>query len=143
VNSLCENGECICDPNLFDVQFYVLCPDGCFNTRSDDQHCGDCTTVCTGGTECSGGTCVCPRGTSDCGNGCEDITQNPLHCGSCGNACDATTEDCVSGRCECKPDLFACTPGVCIDLQTDSNNCGTCGNVCKGNKACRDGVCAN
>jgi hypothetical protein len=30
-NSLCENSQCICDPNLFDAQFYVMCPDGCFN----------------------------------------------------------------------------------------------------------------
>jgi hypothetical protein len=142
-NSLCENSQCICDPNLFDAQFYVMCPDGCFNTRSDEQHCGDCTTVCTGGTQCSGGACACPSGTLDCGNGCEDITQNPLHCGSCANACDAATEDCVSRQCRCAAGFFACTPGVCTDRQTDSSNCGTCGNVCNGNRTCQAGVCAN
>jgi hypothetical protein len=143
VNSLCENSQCICDPNLFDAQFYVRCPDGCFNTRQDDQHCGSCTMACTGGTECSGGTCQCPYSTLDCGNGCEDITANPLHCGSCGNPCEAATQDCVNWQCQCKPGLFACTPGVCVDRQTDESNCGMCGLTCVGNKTCQGGYCAN
>ena len=50
VNALCEMGQCICDPNLFDAQFYEQCPGGCFNTHSDNAHCGDCKTVCAGGT---------------------------------------------------------------------------------------------
>lgn len=142
-NSLCEAGQCICDPNLFDAQFYVQCPDGCFNTRSDDQHCGNCTTSCTGGTECAGGSCKCPFGTEDCGSGCEDLSSNPLRCGSCTNACDAATEDCVSRQCQCKPGLFACTPGVCVDRMTDENNCGSCDMVCMGNKTCQGGKCVN
>jgi hypothetical protein len=142
-NSLCENAQCICDPNLFDAQFYLLCPDGCFNTHDDEQHCGDCTTVCTGGTECSGGTCQCPFGTQDCGNGCEDITSSPLHCGACGSPCDSASEQCVNQQCQCKPGLFECTPGTCVDRQTDDDNCGTCGVGCTGNKTCQGGVCAN
>lgn len=143
VNSLCENSQCICDPNLFDAQFYTQCPGGCFNTRQDGQHCGDCTTACTGGTECAGGTCQCPFDTLDCGNGCEDITESPLHCGSCANACDAATEDCVTRQCQCKAGLFACTPGVCVDRQTDESNCGTCSLGCTGNKTCQAGLCVN
>ena len=143
MNSRCENSQCICDPNLFDAQFYVRCSDGCYNTRTDAQHCGNCTTVCTGGTTCSGGVCVCPNGTSDCGAGCVDITEDPLNCGACGNACDAATEACVSRRCQCQAGLFACTAGVCVDRQTDSNNCGTCGNVCARNRTCQGGVCVN
>lgn len=143
VNELCEDGRCICDMNLFDPQFLIQCPGGCFYRTHDEQHCGDCTTVCTGGTECSGGRCQCPFGTQDCGSGCVDVTANPLHCGSCPNACDAATEDCVSYQCVCKPGLYACTPGVCVNRLTDSSNCGTCNNVCLGNKTCQNGVCAN
>lgn len=143
VNSLCEDTRCICDPNLFDPQFYVRCPGGCFNTRQDEQHCGDCTTVCSGGTQCSGGTCTCPSGTLDCGDGCEDITTNALHCGSCDNACAAATENCTNRQCQCKPGLFACTPGVCVDRQTDESNCGTCGVTCVGSKTCQSGLCKN
>jgi hypothetical protein len=143
VNQLCENGQCICDPNLFDAQFYVSCPDGCFNTRSDEDHCGDCTTVCSGGTQCSGSQCTCPSGTLDCGGGCEDITQNAAHCGSCANACDGATEACVNRQCVCKAGLFACTPGACIDRMTDKNNCGQCGTTCPGNKICQGGGCVN
>lgn len=143
MNSLCESGQCVCDPNLFDAQFYEPCPDGCFNTRQDEQHCGDCTTACTGGTECTGRACQCPPGTLDCGSGCEDVTANPLRCGSCSNVCDAASEDCVNRQCQCKPGLFACTPGVCVDRQTDELNCGNCGLTCTGNKTCQGGNCLN
>jgi hypothetical protein len=142
-NSLCEEGECICDPNLFDAQFYEMCADGCFNTRSDEEHCGDCTTVCPEGTECSGGTCECLSGTRDCGDGCVDIVSNSEHCGSCDTVCDAATEECVNRQCVCQPGLYECTPDECTDRQTDSENCGECGNVCNGNKTCQEGVCAN
>jgi hypothetical protein len=143
VNSLCEDRECICDPNLFDAQFYEICPDGCFNTRSDDAHCGDCETVCMNGTECTGNGCECPFGTEDCGNGCEDLSQNDDHCGSCPNACDTATEQCVNYQCVCQAGLSPC-PGVgCVDLQSDDNNCQTCGNICGGQKTCQSGMCAN
>ena len=126
-----------------DAQLLTQCPDGCYYTRGDEQHCGDCQTVCAGGTQCSSGQCQCPGGTLDCGSGCEDIISNAAHCGSCSNVCDAATEACVSRRCECKVGLFACAPGVCTDRQTDESNCGTCGNVCVGNKTCQSGVCGN
>jgi len=139
---LCDGSTCVCDPNLFDAQFYVMCEDGCFNTHFDSQHCGDCTTACTGGTECSASTCGCPVDTLDCGNGCEDISQNPGHCGSCGNACDSATQDCVNRQCQCKPGLSVCS-NACVDRQTDPKNCGSCGNACGGMKTCKSGMCAN
>lgn len=44
-----------------------VCPDDecdgvCVNFDNDETACGDCTTQCTGGEVCGGGTCACPPG---------------------------------------------------------------------------------
>jgi len=53
-----------------------VCSGGCVNTRTDRNHCGDCTTVCAPTQGCVGGVCgSCPRGymlcsTGECGRAC-------------------------------------------------------------------------
>jgi hypothetical protein len=74
--------------------------DGCeANTNSDANHCGNCTTVCSGGTPyCVGGMCnatPCTAGRSNCDgnsstgpNGCECATS-----GCCGTGCQDVHSD--------------------------------------------------
>src|SRR5688572_28391442 len=38
----------------------MLCNGECFDTFGDEQHCGDCTTVCDPGEACQAGDCACP-----------------------------------------------------------------------------------
>jgi expansin (peptidoglycan-binding protein) len=38
----------------------VLCPDGCFDTQSDLNHCGSCTNKCAADGACVSGACVNP-----------------------------------------------------------------------------------
>lgn len=40
---------------------FDFAPGVCVDTTTDEQHCGDCTTVCTGGRYCDN-TCMCPPG---------------------------------------------------------------------------------
>ncbi len=43
----------------------MTCSGACVDTSSDSEHCGDCTTTCTGTlTACAAGTCVAPFTTS-------------------------------------------------------------------------------
>ncbi len=124
----------------------------CFNTESEDSHCGDCNTACNaagdGGTppdhmyygcvdsEC--GHLKCSPSYGDCDgkqdNGCESQLTTNDNCGSCGNACP-------SGQ-SCERDYFGwyvcmCPPGLtvcgrkCVDLATDIQHCGTCGAQCE------------
>ncbi|MEO8916120.1 MAG: expansin EXLX1 family cellulose-binding protein [Polyangiaceae bacterium] len=49
----CSNGACMCTTGM-------LCTDGCFDTQSDQNHCGSCTTKCSTGGACVSGSCVNP-----------------------------------------------------------------------------------
>ena len=80
------------------------------STDSDPYHCGDCTTMCTGGINaaphCEGGHCTfhCSPGFSDCNqstdDGCEINTDSdPAHCGACGIDCKGL--GCSHGTCTC------------------------------------------
>jgi hypothetical protein len=62
------------------------------------QCCVD--TDCPTGADCVSGTCVCPSGTTNCGDVCADLTTDGANCGACGNVCD--TNGCVNGFCTCQ-----------------------------------------
>ncbi|HEY5372935.1 MAG TPA: expansin EXLX1 family cellulose-binding protein [Polyangiaceae bacterium] len=49
----CSNGTCMCMSGS-------LCSDGCFDTQSDQNHCGSCTTKCAADGACVSGKCVNP-----------------------------------------------------------------------------------
>jgi expansin (peptidoglycan-binding protein) len=49
----CSNGSCMCMTGM-------LCPDGCFDTQNDQNHCGGCTTKCAADGACVSGACVNP-----------------------------------------------------------------------------------
>lgn len=96
----------------------------------NDEHCGDCATVCAEGQRCLLGECVAvadapvesdcyeyctvdngyvycgePDAT-DCGSECvyySDFRYDPTHCGGCGIEC-GSLETCDNGRCVCQWD---------------------------------------
>jgi hypothetical protein len=111
----------------------------CRNLRSDPQNCGACDNVCTGGTICQNGACVCPSGLIDCSGVCKNLAADSQNCGSCGNVCTGG-KFCQNGICVCPSGLTDCG-GICKNLATDSQNCGSCGNVCTGGRFCQNGRC--
>ena len=99
---------------------YTLCGDSpnavCLNLQTDPQHCGTCTTACTGNNECTAGSCSCKQGFANCAVGstsCEtDLQSDAAHCGACGNACPAGDE-CQAGMCAC-PSGAPLLPPLCF-----------------------------
>jgi expansin (peptidoglycan-binding protein) len=49
----CSNGTCKCTTG-------TLCTDACYDTQSDQNHCGDCSTKCAADGACVSGKCVNP-----------------------------------------------------------------------------------
>jgi hypothetical protein len=137
------NGACFpegsCQPT--DCQpGWGYCYGVCRDFQNDPGYCGGCTTPCTGGTLCKGGTCVaCPEGQTLCSTGCVDTKTDLNNCGFCGNLCGT---QCIDGQCTgvgpapgCVPGTTRCSNG-CVDLTKDAANCGACGVVCPPNSYC-------
>lgn len=62
--------------------------DGCnIDTSKDDHNCGQCGTICTGGTACQNSKCDCPAGQSLCNGACVNTTSDGANCGACGHNC--------------------------------------------------------
>ena len=134
-----------------------LCLDGCeIDTRSDAKNCGTCGNACSANQECVHGTCICPEGTTRCGDRCVDVAVDLDNCGACGNACpganDATsngTPTCSGGHCgyTCYPGFADCngrnTDGCEVDVGKDPKNCGGCGTQCDQDRKqpCIGGTC--
>jgi expansin (peptidoglycan-binding protein) len=54
----CTNGTCMCMTG-------TLCSGACFDTQSEQDHCGDCNTKCAADGACVSGKCVNPTCTPD------------------------------------------------------------------------------
>lgn len=104
---------------------------------TDDGFDGNTCPVCTGGTVCQGGACVCPTGLHDCSGTCEDDTSN----NSCGTLCTPCTggTTCQVGSCQCPTGYHECS-GTC-DSDTSDNSCGTSCTPCLGGTTCQGGSC--
>jgi len=90
----------------------------------DDDHCGNCTTVCSAGKACNGGRwCATP---------CPTATE-----------C-AASEVCVLQFCEarCAAGLIVCPDGACVFTDNDPFNCGGCGTACPSGMSCSGGRCS-
>jgi hypothetical protein len=70
---------------------------GCFDTSSDHDHCGGCTTPCAFDEVCSQGMC-CAAGAQVCNGACTDTSSLSDNCGTCGHACNSG-QTCVGGSC--------------------------------------------
>src|SRR5262245_41028958 len=87
-----------------------------------DPNCGACGNNCaTRGKICQNLQCVCPPGTT-----------------SCGQTCCPAGQACCNGA--CCPQGQTCCNNRCVDLMNDPQNCGVCGNDCRGG-ICRNGIC--
>jgi hypothetical protein len=89
------------------------------------------------------GECLCPPGTTRCGNSCVDTNVDIANCGGCGNDCDGASDStahgaptCSGGHCGyvCYPGFADCnhllSDGCEVDLRSDQKNCGGCGKAC-------------
>ena len=62
-----------------------VCGDGCETLLADDpDNCGACGKNADPGQACSGGTCLCPAGTTNCNGDCVDTSVDARNCGGCG-----------------------------------------------------------
>lgn len=87
-NQQCIKGVCGCP------QGKVLCNGQC--VPEDNQNCGSCGYVCSGGTTCSNGSC-CQNGKIYINGACYDST-DPQSCVANGQTCSAN-QACYKGRC--------------------------------------------
>lgn len=76
----------------------TMCGQDCTDLQTDDNHCGDCATLCSGGSDCQAGKCVCPTGQTLCDSSCVDTSTSTSHCGGCDKTC-ASGQSCGSGTC--------------------------------------------
>ncbi|MEZ4411031.1 MAG: MXAN_6577-like cysteine-rich protein, partial [Polyangiales bacterium] len=117
----------------------TACGSACVNIRADDNNCGACGTVCSGGESCMSGACACPAGQCSCGGACVNVRTDNNNCGACGNACGAG-QSCSNGVCACPPGQTLCS-GACVNLLNDNANCGRCAGACTGGSSCNAGAC--
>jgi len=109
------------------------CNGVCYDLQSDETHCGNCQTTCSGAyQECVTGQCKCVGETdSD-------------HCYADYHDCnmDTWTDRCgVSrpGACGCGSSGSCCNY-QCVDVTSNENNCGRCGVVIPTGGSCNNGV---
>jgi hypothetical protein len=149
MNSMCSLTTCATNYSNCDS----VGSNGCeINLKTDVNHCGTCTTVCSSSgatsTSCASGTCA-PKCTgtrlfcSNPENGCPiDGATDEANCGGCGKICSSAAAAHVSSN-NCQ--ASACQP-VCAGLwddcdgnpgngcekavATDLANCGGCGVTC-------------
>lgn len=144
------------------------CSDGIKNGSETGVDCGGglcpacplgqgcaATNDCVATAACSGGTCVCAVGQSDCNSNpidaCEVSTANdPTNCGGCGLVCAAPngTPGCTASICTiaaCNVGRANCNnvsaDGCEIDTTSNHSNCGSCGLTCSFTQNCVNSVC--
>jgi hypothetical protein len=125
-----------CDPGWLDCDGYEN--NGCeVNKLSDNNNCGACGHVCTGGMVCSSGSCVCPTGYTNCGGNCVDTTSDENNCGGCGS--ENPSHICSQRSGYPTTDYpVACCGSLCgTAIQT--NCCGTTGANCPSGGCTQDG----
>ena len=141
----CATGKCkLTCKALFGDCNANLCSDGCeVDERTDPLNCGACGHKCDAGQGCVDGTCICPPGTTRCGNACVDLNVDPDHCGSCDNGCPGASDDtanggptCAGGRCGylCYAGFADCNhrlnDGCEVNIGSDPLHCGSCSTQC-------------
>src|SRR5205085_2391199 len=127
------------------------CGASCIDTQTDNQNCGACDKICTGGTTCVAGACTCPANTTLCNGACVNFATDRANCGGCSTLADGGTDPthvcaqfkaCVNSQCTCTDQRPDCNnDGVCHDLNKDNQNCGACGSPCGSGTTCKGGSC--
>jgi len=170
----CTNSACVLKTCATDYSNCDTVPsNGCeVFLKTDPNHCGNCTTACSGagsqGPNCSSGVCS-PKCTgtlitcSNPQNGCViDSATDENNCGGCGKICNNTSaahldsggNQCQSGVCNpsCANLYDDCNgnPGDGCEksVGTDAANCGACNVTCGttnvvGSPTCGGGTCTS
>jgi hypothetical protein len=147
----------------------TACGADCVDPQSDAQHCGDCTTACTGGAACSSGQCVslpsdcttspcpsvayyCDFGSKQCKAGCV----SDAACTGTQNKCDTASRTCTCQLGSCGAGRYCSSAGTCADgceqnsqcsgelntCNTTTHVCGCGPTSCAGGRFCgADGTC--
>lgn len=158
----CTTGNCTlqCKSGFGDCNTQ-FCADGCeIDLLSDPNNCGACGNKCEAGQACNMGQCICPSGTTRCGDDCVDTKIDPLNCGRCGYRCPGPaairngklatgSPSCDLGECKytCYPPFADCdgllSNGCEVNLTNNNRNCGACGNECNvaQSQPCVAGAC--
>src|SRR5262245_10033588 len=74
-SNCCEPGQACCGGSA------------CVDVQHDNNNCGGCGIVCSGGQSCQNGVCTCPGDLDDCGGQCVNTQSDNNNCGGCGNHC--------------------------------------------------------
>lgn len=120
----------------------------CANLDTDNNNCGKCDMMCSGGKTCQSAMCQCPTGTHDCSGQCVSDTA-PATCGkSCTTPCVAPQGGTVScDGVSCVPGCPAGThdcSGSCVP-DTSITQCGPKCQACQGatgaTSACEKDAC--
>ena len=127
-SNCCEPGQACCGGTT------------CADVQQDNNNCGGCGIVCSGGRSCQNGVCTCPDGRDDCPAGCVDTQSDNNNCGGCDGHCIGGTE-CQDGVCACPHTTDAICNDQCVNLLFDDANCGACGNACAASEKCFLGRC--
>jgi len=125
---------------------------GCETEISSANHCGGCTTTCSGNTPicaASGVSYACVSGCSGsqvrCGGVCTDLNSDASNCTACGKSCTISngTPLCTAGVCvpaSCNAGYTKCG-STCQYTDGDANNCGGCDLKCPSGALCKTGLC--
>lgn len=122
--------DCMC--------FYDTCDGECADLMRNEDHCGECDTICAAGELCLAGDCVSATSEDcgDCGDDalcCEEpdgdarcidqweFMRSDEHCGECGNQC-SDGEICDRGECVVPPG-DTCDNPIEAWWETESNLC--------------------
>ncbi|MBX3188913.1 MAG: hypothetical protein KF819_17975 [Labilithrix sp.] len=155
---MCAASACSlqCAPGFGDCND-LFCQDGCeIDLLSNHDNCGACGNKCEPAQECVRGACICPTGTTRCGDSCVDLSNDVRNCGGCNYRCPGPSgrlsgggPTCVDGECGyvCYPGYADCDghPGNGCEahLDSDPRHCGSCENKCNitAGQPCVLGVC--
>lgn len=128
----CPAGVANCDGNPVN---------GCEATlASDNNNCGACGVVCSGGRTCQSGVCACARGESFCGGTCVNTQTDTNNCGRCGNVC-ASGDTCTAGVCR-SPMTCGAMNAPCTRGTTGTTGHMIEGSCCAGLFCSSNGRCA-
>lgn len=90
------------DAGMEDATAMVRDGAGASTDDGSNEGVGSTCDVCSGGTTCQNGQCVCPSGLTLCAGTCVDEQADNGNCGGCANACSSqppSTAACTAGRC--------------------------------------------
>lgn len=125
-NEECVNQQCVCNLDL--------CGSDCVNFQTDNDRCGNCSTICPDLYQCSFGTC-CPIPQQSCNGICIDESSLPNNVAQVNYGDPNCSFVCLSGFGDCDSNHLNGCESDFTTLQT----CGSCDLQC--DEVCSFGIC--